>query len=38
MPTTVISITSEHIEHFLADMFERVKPATVAKHYRAPRE
>jgi site-specific recombinase XerD len=35
MPTTVTSITREHIEHFLADMFERVKPATVAKHYRS---
>jgi site-specific recombinase XerD len=35
MPTTVTSITREHIEHFLADMFERVSPATVAKHYRS---
>jgi hypothetical protein len=31
MPTVVTSITREHVEHFLADMFERVKPATVAK-------
>jgi site-specific recombinase XerD len=35
MPTAVSSITREHVEHFLADMFERVKPATVAKHYRS---
>jgi site-specific recombinase XerD len=35
MPTVVTSITREHIEHFLADMFARVKPATVAKHYRS---
>jgi site-specific recombinase XerD len=35
MPTAVTSITREHIEHFLADMFKRVKPATVAKHYRS---
>jgi len=24
MPTVVTSITHEHIEHFLADMFERI--------------
>jgi site-specific recombinase XerD len=35
MPTAVTSITREHVEHFLADMFARVKPATVAKHYRS---
>jgi site-specific recombinase XerD len=35
MPTVVTSITREHVEHFLADMFERVSPATVAKHYRS---
>ena len=35
MPTVVTSITREHIEHFLAEMFERVSPATVAKHYRS---
>jgi site-specific recombinase XerD len=35
MPTQVTSITREHVEHFLADMFERVSPATVAKHYRS---
>jgi site-specific recombinase XerD len=35
MPTVVTSITREHVEHFLAEMFERVKPATVAKHYRS---
>jgi hypothetical protein len=31
MPTVVTSITHEHIEHLLADMFERITPATVAK-------
>ena len=35
MPTAVTSITREHVEHFLAEMFSRVKPATVAKHYRS---
>jgi site-specific recombinase XerD len=38
MPTVVTSITREHVEHFLADMFEHVKPATVAKHYRSLRQ
>jgi site-specific recombinase XerD len=35
MPTTVTSITREHVEHFLADLFDRAAPATVAKHYRS---
>jgi site-specific recombinase XerD len=35
MPTAVTSITREHVEHFLAGMFDRVSPATVAKHYRS---
>jgi site-specific recombinase XerD len=34
MPTRASAITREHIEHFLADLFEHTKPATVAKHYR----
>jgi site-specific recombinase XerD len=34
MPTKVSAITREHIEHFLADLFDHTKPATVAKHYR----
>lgn len=34
MPTRASAITREHVEHFLADMFEHTKPATVAKHYR----
>ena len=34
MPTEVSSIKREHVEHFLAEMFERVSPATVTKHYR----
>jgi site-specific recombinase XerD len=35
MPTKASAITREHIEHFLADLFEHTKPATVAKHYRS---
>jgi len=35
MPTAVTSITREHVEHFLADLFDRTAPATVAKHYRS---
>jgi len=35
MPTAVASITREYVEHFLAHLFERVSPATVAKHYRS---
>ena len=35
MPTAVTSITREHVEHFLADLFNRTAPATVAKHYRS---
>jgi len=34
MPTRVSALTREHIEHFLADLFDHTKPATVAKHYR----
>lgn len=35
MPTAVTAITRDYVEAFLADMFSRVKPATVAKHYRS---
>ena len=35
MPTSASVITREHIEKFLADMQERVAPATAAKHYRS---
>jgi site-specific recombinase XerD len=35
MPTAVTSITRDYVEAFLADLFARVKPATVAKHYRS---
>jgi site-specific recombinase XerD len=35
MPTAVTSITRDYVEAFLADLFTRVKPATVAKHYRS---
>jgi site-specific recombinase XerD len=35
MPTKVSAISREHIEHFLADLFDHTKPATVAKHYRS---
>lgn len=35
MPTTVTGVKREHIEAFLADMIDRLSPATVAKHYRS---
>src|SRR5690242_18104792 len=35
MPTVVGSITREHLEAFLADMLDRLSPATAAKHYRS---
>jgi len=35
MRTAVTSITREHVEHFLAELFDRTAPATVAKHYRS---
>lgn len=35
MPTTATGVTREHIEHYLAEMQDRVAPATVAKHYRS---
>lgn len=35
MPNTASAIAREHIEQYLADMQERVAPATVAKHYRS---
>src|SRR4051794_4680298 len=35
MPTTASGITRDHIEAFLADLIDRVAPATVAKHYRS---
>src|SRR4051812_16804278 len=35
MPTTASGIAREHVEAFLADLVERVAPATVAKHYRS---
>ena len=35
MPTNVAAIRREHIEHFLADLADRVKPPTVAKNYRS---
>src|SRR5690625_4552638 len=35
MPTTAVGIHREHVEHYLADMRERVSAATVATHYRA---
>jgi site-specific recombinase XerD len=35
MPTAVTAITRDTSKRFLADMFTRVKPATVAKHYRS---
>src|SRR3954470_20648129 len=35
MPTTAGAITREHVEAFLADLADRVAPATTAKHYRS---
>lgn len=35
MPTAVGSIRREHVEAFLADMLDRLTPATAAKHYRS---
>ncbi|WP_375490362.1 tyrosine-type recombinase/integrase [uncultured Jatrophihabitans sp.] len=35
MPTSASAITREHIEAFLADLADRVAPATTAKHYRS---
>src|SRR4051794_11914195 len=35
MPTIASGITRDHIEAFLADLIDRVAPATVAKHYRS---
>jgi len=35
MPTAASGLAREHLEHFLADLADRVGPATVAKHYRS---
>jgi site-specific recombinase XerD len=35
MPTSASAITREHIEAFLANLADRVAPATTAKHYRS---
>ncbi len=35
MPRAVASITREHVEHYIADLADRVKAPTVAKHYRS---
>ncbi|MGD8214612.1 tyrosine-type recombinase/integrase [Aestuariimicrobium sp. Y1814] len=35
MPTGASSVAREHIEHYLADLRDRVSPATTAKHYRS---
>jgi len=35
MPVGATSVTREHVEHFLADLSDRVSPATAAKHYRS---
>ena len=35
MPTRASAISREHVEAFLAVLFTRTKPATVAKHYRS---
>lgn len=33
-PTKVSAITREHVEPYLAELFDRTAPVTVAKHYR----
>ena len=35
MPTAVSALTRDHLEAFLADLGDRVSPATTAKHYRS---
>jgi site-specific recombinase XerD len=35
MPTNPASVRREHIEHYLADLRDRVSPATTARHYRS---
>lgn len=35
MPTGASTVTREHIETYLADMQDRLSPATCAKHYRS---
>jgi site-specific recombinase XerD len=35
MPTAASVVTRDHLEAFLADLSDRVSPATVAKHYRS---
>jgi site-specific recombinase XerD len=35
MPTTATGVKGEHLEAFLADLGDRVSPATTAKHYRS---
>jgi len=35
MPTAASSLTRDHLEAFLADLGDRVSPATTAKHYRS---
>jgi site-specific recombinase XerD len=35
MPTSASGVHREHLEAFLADLSERVSPATVARHYRS---
>jgi hypothetical protein len=34
-PTKVSALTHEHVEGYLAELFDRTAPATVAKHYRS---
>src|SRR5262245_42114418 len=35
MPLTALGIRREHVEHFMADLLERWKPATASNRYRA---
>jgi site-specific recombinase XerD len=35
MPTGASAVTRDHVEAYIADLLERVAPATAAKHYRS---
>jgi site-specific recombinase XerD len=35
MPSSAGGVRREHVEHFIADLSDRVSPATTAKHYRS---
>jgi len=35
MPTAASAVTREHVESYVADLLDRTRPATAAKHYRS---